>query len=274
MLGNVVLSNEQSINQTAGLQTNYDWQILFHGLRFDQLSGTYVAPGAHNFNSYSNTALQPDYSQYNQGNAYVANWTWTDYAAYGYTKAASPVLKISVVAVATVGTFAGQPEAIIAGAGLYVEFTTAAGVVAATQHLYNGTAGIGDALAFLPVVSSGIGSLGEPGCFVAGTDVLEENPQGSTAAPVDTQIQNVKVGDEVLTRDQNSPNAPAEIPASVCRVPAMSNRPQLPLLLRVNVPAVLPTPSNHTFSMTPPPLSGQRPAGIQESAGAVPAHGV
>ncbi len=93
-------------------------------------------------------------------------------------------------------------------AGLYTEFTTAAGVVAATQHLYNGTAGIGDALAFLPVVSYGIGSLGEANCFVAGTDVLEENPQGSSDAPVDTQIQNVKVGDEVLTRDQNNPNAP------------------------------------------------------------------
>jgi hypothetical protein len=121
--------------------------------------------------------LQPDYSQYDQGNAYVANWTWTDYAAYGYTKAASPVLKVSGVAVATVGTFAGQPEAIIAGAGLYA----AGAAIDVATSIYNGASADdvawqagGEALNLALMLLPGIGTEAE---------VVSEFAQSASEAP-------------------------------------------------------------------------------------------
>ncbi|HBO45857.1 MAG TPA: hypothetical protein DD670_18420 [Planctomycetaceae bacterium] len=90
-------------------------------------------------------------------------------------------------------------------AGLYTALTTATGMIAATQNFANGTAGVGDVLAFIPAASFGAAKLGLL-CFVEDTQVvIDVNDDGSY---VTRNIQDLEFGDHVLCRDQYDPNAP------------------------------------------------------------------
>ncbi|MBN2217034.1 MAG: hypothetical protein JW719_06630, partial [Pirellulales bacterium] len=78
-------------------------------------------------------------------------------------------------------------------------------MVAATQHFAQGKGGLGDVLAFAPVIGYGAAKLGIL-CFVEDTQVVVDvNPDGTYAT---RNIQDVQVGDYVMCRDQYDPDAP------------------------------------------------------------------
>ncbi|MCX7428769.1 MAG: polymorphic toxin-type HINT domain-containing protein, partial [Planctomycetia bacterium] len=90
-------------------------------------------------------------------------------------------------------------------AQVYTVVDTVAGMVQAGQHIANGNVGIGDVLAFAPAVGYGAAKLGLL-CFVEDTQVVVDvNQDGSY---VTRSIQDIRVGDYVLCRDQYDPDAP------------------------------------------------------------------
>ena len=96
---------------------------------------------------------------------------------------------------------------------------TAAGLAGATQNVYNGTAGIGDALAFAPALGYLAGKLGQrvgllaTNCFAAGTAVAvgAVGESGSAGVFSEKRIEDVQIGDLVWSRDEGDPDAAVEL---------------------------------------------------------------
>ncbi len=120
----------------------------------------------------------------------------------------------SVVASIMIGNVAGGTSGLIAcgsiiqkAAQIYTAVDTVAGIALATQHIYQGNAGISDALAFLPLATMGLQKLRgiETNCFEAGTQVMMVDKDGGLVA---RNIEDVQVGDQVWGRDEANPDAP------------------------------------------------------------------
>ena len=92
-----------------------------------------------------------------------------------------------------------------------------AGIANATSNIAAGNASLGDALAFLPVMTVGVQKLrGVPShCFIAGTLVAVAGANAGTGtadagpASAPKPIEEIQVGDFVWARDEHDPSAPA-----------------------------------------------------------------
>jgi hypothetical protein len=102
-------------------------------------------------------------------------------------------------------------------AKLYTAIDTVAGIANATSNIAAGNASLGDALAFLPVMTVGVQKLrGAPtNCFIAGTLVAVAGVNAGTgtadAGPSSASkpIEEIQVGDFVWARAEHDPSAPA-----------------------------------------------------------------
>ena len=98
-------------------------------------------------------------------------------------------------------------------AKLYTAIDTVAGIANATSNIAAGNASLGDALAFLPVMTVGVQKLrGAPtNCFIAGTLVAVAGVGTADAGPASASkpIEEIQVGDFVWARDEHDPSAPA-----------------------------------------------------------------
>ena len=102
-------------------------------------------------------------------------------------------------------------------ARLYTAIDTVAGIANATSNIAAGNASLGDALAFLPVMTVGVQKLrGAPtNCFIAGTLVAVAGVGVGTAdagpSTASKPIEEIQVGDFVWARDEHDPSAPAKL---------------------------------------------------------------
>jgi len=270
--GATVLPAQQTIDQAVG--SNYNWEEFFLGLRLDALSGTSILPGAKQFNTRSDMMLQPDYSQYDTGNPYVANRGIVDTVLYGSYRTAQWEYQTAMQyggkalqglggVAATIGMATGQAELAYAGAGaMYLGSAWEAAYAAANGGSFDdirwqvaGDLAMTESMFILPEIGTGEGAIeslaknaseapealaaleamGEsaetraasllvepdtpgaitglkqlPSCFVAGTQVVVNSGDVLHGAWETENIENVKVGDWVETRDQNNPGAPLE----------------------------------------------------------------
>jgi hypothetical protein len=102
-------------------------------------------------------------------------------------------------------------------AKLYTAIDTVAGIANATSNIAAGNASLGDALAFLPILTVGVQKLrGAPtNCFIAGTLVAVAGVNAGTgtadAGPSSASkpIEEIQVGDFVWARAEHDPSAPA-----------------------------------------------------------------
>jgi hypothetical protein len=98
-------------------------------------------------------------------------------------------------------------------AKLYTAIDTVAGIANATSNIAAGNASLGDALAFLPVMTVGVQKLrGAPtNCFIAGTLVAVAGVGTADAGPSSASkpIEEIQVGDFVWARAEHDPSAPA-----------------------------------------------------------------
>ena len=96
-------------------------------------------------------------------------------------------------------------------ASIYSTVSTASGVIGTAQHLLSGNASWSDALTFMPALSFGASKLaGLGGCFEAGTEVVTGEDPDHAGVFSTKLIEEVQVGDTVLSRDENDPDAPLE----------------------------------------------------------------
>ena len=100
-------------------------------------------------------------------------------------------------------------------AKLYTAIDTVAGIANATSNIAAGNASLGDALAFLPILTVGVQKLrGAPtNCFIAGTLVAVAGAGVGTAdagpSSASKPIEEIQVGDFVWARAEHDPSAPA-----------------------------------------------------------------
>jgi hypothetical protein len=129
-----------------------------------------------------------------------------------------------MVAAASIGNIAAGTSSLVAcgslaqkAAKLYTAIDTVAGIANATSNIAAGNASLGDALAFLPVMTVGVQKLrGAPtNCFIAGTLVAVAGVVADTdtadAGPSSASkpIEEIQVGDFVWARAEHDPSAPA-----------------------------------------------------------------
>ena len=94
-----------------------------------------------------------------------------------------------------------------------------AGIANATSNIAAGNASLGDALAFLPVMTVGVQKLrGAPtNCFIAGTLVavagvgVGVGTADAGPSSASKPIEEIQVGDFVWARDEHDPSAPAKL---------------------------------------------------------------
>jgi hypothetical protein len=104
---------------------------------------------------------------------------------------------------------------LVKGAKLYTALDTGIGVAAAGYNITTtGKIGLGDVLGLAPAVGylggkvgAKLGILSEQ-CFIAGTDVLVGDAEGLFS---EKNIEDIRVGDLVWSKDENDPNAPLEL---------------------------------------------------------------
>ena len=124
----------------------------------------------------------------------------------------------------SVGNIAAGTSSLVAcgslaqkAAKLYTAIDTVAGIASATSNIAAGNASLGDALAFLPVMTVGVQKLrGAPtNCFIAGTLVAVAGVGVGTAdagpSTASKPIEEIQVGDFVWARDEHDPSAPAKL---------------------------------------------------------------
>jgi len=126
-----------------------------------------------------------------------------------------------MVAAASIGNIAAGTSSLVAcgslaqkAAKLYTAIDTIAGIANATSNIAAGNASLGDALAFLPILTVGVQKLrGAPtNCFIAGTLVAVAGAGIADAGPSNAAkpIEEIQVGDFVWARDEHDPSAPAK----------------------------------------------------------------
>ncbi len=129
-----------------------------------------------------------------------------------------------MVTASSIGNIAAGTSSLVAcgslaqkAAKLYTAIDTVAGIANATSNIAAGNASLGDALAFLPVMTVGVQKLrGVPThCFIAGTLVAVAGVNAGTVAadagPSSSSkpIEEIQVGDFVWARAEHDPSAPA-----------------------------------------------------------------
>ena len=125
-----------------------------------------------------------------------------------------------MVAAASIGNIAAGTSSLVAcgslaqkAAKLYTAIDTVAGIANATSNIAAGNASLGDALAFLPVMTVGVQKLrGAPtNCFIAGTLVAVAGTGTADAGPSSASkpIEEIQVGDFVWARAEHDSSAPA-----------------------------------------------------------------
>ncbi|MSR27083.1 MAG: hypothetical protein EXS06_08720 [Planctomycetaceae bacterium] len=129
-----------------------------------------------------------------------------------------------MVAAASIGNIAADTSSLVAcgslaqkAAKLYTAIDTVAGIANATSNIAAGNASLGDALAFLPILTVGVQKLrGAPtNCFIAGTlvavAVAGAGVGTADAGPSNASkpIEEIQVGDFVWARAEHDPSAPA-----------------------------------------------------------------
>jgi hypothetical protein len=135
-------------------------------------------------------------------------------SAYGFGQVAGTVAGIGAqlaagnIAAGGLGACGTTLQTVAQG---YSKASAFLGMVNAGYHIADtGKVDVWDGLAFLPLLSWGVSKAAGLGgnCFVAGTGVVT---QGATSGTFSTKaIQDIAVGDEVASRDQNDANAPLE----------------------------------------------------------------
>ena len=124
-----------------------------------------------------------------------------------------------MVAASSIGNIAAGTSSLVAcgslaqkAAKLYTAIDTVAGIANATSNIAAGNASLGDALAFLPILTVGVQKLrGAPtNCFIAGTLVAVAGVNAD-AGPSNASkpIEEIQVGDFVWARAEHDPSAPA-----------------------------------------------------------------
>ena len=129
-----------------------------------------------------------------------------------------------MVAGMSIGNIAAGTSSLVAcgslaqkAAKLYTAIDTVAGIANATSNIAASNASLGDALAFLPVMTVGVQKLrGAPtNCFIAGTLVAVAGVNAGTGtadagpASASKPIEEIQVGDFVWARAEHDPSAPA-----------------------------------------------------------------
>ena len=124
-----------------------------------------------------------------------------------------------MVAAASIGNIAAGTSSLVAcgslaqkAAKLYTAIDTVAGIANATSNIAAGNASLGDALAFLPVMTVGVQKLrGAPtNCFIAGTLVavagagvgVGTGTADAGPSSASKPIEEIQVGDFVWARDE------------------------------------------------------------------------
>ena len=171
-------------------------QWMFGNLGSDELIA--AAPGAILLHDFSGGVIDVLTHGIWAG-AFGSDQNSTAYTVGVYAGVAGLVIGSFVLASACVW----GPVMTVLGVGMAIH--TGVGMLIAGRNIINGNAGVGDYLAFLPLVSRALGKAFQF-CFEAGTQVIvgvDENGEAITR-----NIEDIREGDYVLAGDENDPSTP------------------------------------------------------------------